>query len=412
VGAGDAGMTVPMKSDLAEHWSLDPEISFLNHGSFGATPSVILKEQTKFRRQMEKDPVRFFESDFPELWEASRVSASKFLNADLDGMALVTNTTTGVNTVMRSLQLNEGDEVIVPNHSYQACWNAVDFVTSRAGAKTVVVDIPFRVKDSQEIIELVMESVTERTVLALIDTVTSPTGIRMPFEDLTERLQGMGVDVLLDAAHGPGIVPLNLEEIDAAYCTGNFHKWVCTPKGSAFLHIRRDKKGIIRPLSISHGASFEGSEQDKFEFEFGWPGTQDPTAWLCIPAAIDFMEGMVGGGWPEIMLKNHELAVEGRRIICEAIGTTSPVPESMVSAIASVEIPSNDEVGPISLDGDPFHHLLLGKYGIQVPVFPWRHHGTRYIRISAQLYNHIDEYIFLAEALSEILSDEETIQGR
>lgn len=405
-------MKTTRRSKLAHHWNLDPEVTFLNHGSFGATPGIILEEQTKIREQMERDPVRFFESDFPKLWDSTRKSVSDFLNADMDGMTLVNNTTSGVNTVLRSLHLNEDDEILVPNHSYQACWNAVDFVTKRSGAKTVVVEIPFRVKDSQEIVDLIMDSVTENTVLALIDTVTSPTGIRMPFEILTKKLQGMGVDVLLDAAHGPGIVPLDLGVLDSAYCTGNFHKWVCSPKGSAFLHIREDKKRLIRPLSISHGASFEGSEQEKFEFEFGWPGTQDPTSWLSIPATIEFMEGLVDGGWAEIMQRNHDLAVEGRSLICDAIGTSAPVPETMVSAIASVEIPSEQEVGPISLEGDPFHHLLMDKYGIQVPVFPWRHHGTRYIRISAQLYNHIDEYNFLAEALSEILENGETLQGQ
>ena len=402
----------PRRGDFAHHWNLEPEVTFLNHGSFGATPRIILEEQTRIRDKMERDPVSFFEGDFLELWDSTRKAVSDFLNADMDGMALVTNTTAGVNTVLRSLNLHEGDEILVPNHSYQACWNAVDFVTERSGAKTVVVDIPFRVKDSQEIVDLIMGSVTEKTVLALIDTVTSPTGLRMPFESLTKKLQGIGVDVLLDAAHGPGIVPLDIRGLNAAYCTGNFHKWVCSPKGSAFLHIREDRRGSVRPLSISHGASFEGSKQEKFEFEFGWPGTRDPTAWLCIPATIDFMAGLVDGGWAEIMQRNNDLALEGRKLICDALGTSAPIPETMVAAIASVEIPSEEEIGPVSMEGDPFHHLLMEKYGIQVPVFPWKHHGTRYIRISAQLYNHIDEYVFLADALSEILENGEIIQGQ
>ncbi len=323
------------------------------------------------------------------------------MNADPEGMTLVKNTTEGVNTVLRSLVLNPGDEILVTNHSYQACWNAVDFVTERAGAKTVVVEIPFRVESEEEIVDLMMSSVTERTVLAMVDTVTSATGLRMPFESLVRDLQGSGVDVLLDAAHGPGIVPLDLTELDAAYCTGNCHKWLCTPKGSAFLHIRSDLKKMIRPLSISHGASFEGTDQEKFEFEFGWPGTQDPTPWLCIPLAIDFLGGLVKGGWPEIMERNRSLALEGRKIICNALGTSEPVPESMVSSIASVEMPGEEEVGPMSMEGDPYHNYLLDEFGIQVPVFPWRHHGKKNIRISAQLYNSVEEYEFLAECLEQ-----------
>ncbi len=396
-------MNRPRKGDLAEHWTLDLKTVFLNHGSFGATPTAIMDEQRRIRALMEEDPVRFFEREYLGLWDDARQALSEFVNADVDGMAFVSNATQGINTVLRSLRLQPGDEIIVPDHSYQACWNAVDFVTERSGAKTVVVEIPFRVEGPQEVLDIIMGAVTDRTVLALIDTVTSPTGMRMPFEKLTEQLQSRGVDVLLDAAHGPGIVPLDLSELAPAYCTGNCHKWLCSPKGSAFLHIREDRKHLVRPLNISHGASFEGDAQEKFEFEFAWPGTQDPSAWMCIPKAIEYLGDLVEGGWPEIMRRNHALALEGRGILCEALGTSPPFPDSMVSALASVEITTEGEVGPMSLEGDPFHNLLLDEYGIQVPVMPWRHHGVRYIRISAQLYNHEDEYRYLAEALRRSL---------
>jgi len=395
----------PNRDSLGKHWMLSKDVCFLNHGSFGSTPITVMEEQTRLREMIESDPVRFFERDYIPMMKSSIIKLAEFMNADPEGMTFVKNTTEGVNTVLRSLVLNPGDEIIVTNHSYQACWNAVDFVTERAGAKTVVVDIPFRIKDEEEILESVMGAVSERTVLALLDTVTSATGLRMPFEKLVSSLQSLGVDVLLDAAHGPGIVPLDLSELGAAYCTGNCHKWLCTPKGSAFLHIRSDLKSKIRPLSISHGASLEGTDQERFEFEFGWPGTQDPTPWLCIPLAIDFIGGLVEGGWSAIMERNKTLAIEGRKILCNALGTTEPVPSSMVSSIASVEMPGNGEVGPMSMEGDPFHNHLFDEFGIQVPVFPWRHHGIRYIRISAQLYNSLEEYHYLAYCLSRSLQD-------
>ena len=396
-------MTRPRRGELARHWILDPGTCFLNHGSFGATPVSVLEEQSRLRNLIESDPVRFFERDYTPLMKGAVGKLSDFINANPEGLVFVKNTTEGVNTVLRSLNLKPGDEIIVTNHSYQACWNAVDFVTERSDAKTVVVDIPFRVKNEGEVVDLIMDKITGKTVLAMIDTVTSATGLRMPFEKLVRDIQGVGVDVLLDAAHGPGIVPLDLIAMDAAYCTGNCHKWICTPKGSAFLHIREDRKSLVRPLSISHGYSFEGTDQEKFEYEFGWPGTQDPTAWLCIPHAIEFLGSLLDGGWQEIMDHNRALAIQGRRILCRALGTSPPVPDSMVSSIAAVEMPGEGDVGPMSLEGDPYHNFLLDEFGIQVPVFPWRHHNKRYIRISAQLYNHVEEYEFLADCLRRSL---------
>jgi isopenicillin-N epimerase len=227
----------------------------------------------------------------------------------------------------------------------------------------------------------------------------------MPFEKLVKEIQGMGVDVLLDAAHGPGIVNIDISELQPAYITGNCHKWICTPKGSAFLHIREDRKNLIKPLNIGHGHSSDGTAQEKFRFEFDWPGTQDPTPWLCIPFALNYMEGLVEGGWPAIMEKNRSLAIKARRIICEALGTTPPTPESMISSLAAVEFPWKGEITTPGMEGDPIHNLLYDDYKIQVPVMPWVHHGTKYIRISAQLYNHEDEYVYLGKALREILGD-------
>ena len=401
--SGDASMSLPRRSDFAHHWSLSPDTVFLNHGSFGATPIPVLEEQSRIRNLLERDPVRFFEREYTDLWNHSRAVLASVLNADKDGLAFVSNATQGVNTVLRSLKLKPDDEIIISDHTYQACWNAVDYVTQKSGARTVVVNIPFRIEGPGEIINLFMDAVTDRTVLALIDTITSPTGTRMPFEDLTEKLQSRGVDVLLDAAHGPGIVPIDITRLAPAYCTGNCHKWICSPKGSAFLHIREDRKNSVKPLNISHGFSFEGTAQEKFDFEFAWPGTQDPSPWLSIPKALEFMEGLVEGGWEQIMDRNRNLALQGRNLICDALGTTPPVPDSMICSMAAVELPTDEEVGPMSLDGDPFHNQLLDDYSIQVPVMPWRHHGTKYIRISAQLYNHIDEYEYLAEALKDSL---------
>ena len=374
---------------------------FLNHGSFGATPNLVMEEQNRIRAHLESDPVRFFEREAFDLMNEANDKLSDFLNADSDGMTFCQNATSGVNTVLRSLILNRGDEIIIPNHSYQACWNAIDFVASRWGAKVIVVDLPFRCESEEEIIEPLLGAITPRSVLAMIDTVTSPTGLRMPFEKLVSEFQSRGVDVLLDAAHGPGLVPMDLIKLDAAWVTGNCHKWLCSPKGSAFLHIREDKKKETKPLTISHGHNADLSPQEKFRFEFDWQGTRDPSAILCIPKSIEVLQSMVSGGFDEIIEHNNTLALNARNLLCESLGTNPPTPNSMISAMATIDLPGTYS-GGADIMGDPLHNRLLDEFDIQVPVFPWPHHKMRYIRISAYLYNTIEEYEYLAKTLQEI----------
>ena len=394
---------IPEKGEMFNHWGLNRENVFLNHGSFGATPVAVLEEQNRVRRIMESDPVHFVERLSNEMWQNSVSNLSKFLNADPAGMLFVENATTGVNTILRSLNLSEGDEIIVPDHAYQACRNAIDHVTSKSGARTIVVRIPFIVNKDSDIIDPILSAISEKTALAMIDTVSSPTGIRMPFEKLVEEIQKRGVDVLVDAAHGPGIVPLDLSKLNAAYITGNCHKWVCTPKGSAFLHIREDKRGGVKPLVIGHGYSSELPLNEKFRMEFDWTGTRDPSPWLCIPYAIGHLGSLVQGGWPEIMRRNHEMVIYGRDLLCEALGTSPPTPNYMVSSMSSIELPWDEDVVSVPPGGDPLHNLLFDNYKIQVPVIPWPNHNRKYIRISAQLYNSKEEYEYLSNSLTSIL---------
>ena len=324
----------------------------------------------------------------------ARLELSEFLNADSDGMTFCQNATSGVNTVLRSLVLNQGDEIIIPNHSYQACWNAIDFVAARWGAKIVVVDLPFRCDSEEEIIEPMLAAISPKSVLVMIDTVTSPTGLRMPFEKLVDEFQSRGVDVLLDAAHGPGIVPMDLSKLDAAWVTGNCHKWLCTPKGSAFLHARSDKLHI-RPLVISHGATLPERLGPRFRLEFDWTGTIDPTAWMCIPFAIDHLGSLFEGGWDEIISRNHQMALAARTLIADRVGLQPVCSEEFITSMAAFIIPGS----PHHPDPDPLHELLYRAHGIQVPVQGWSNHAARYLRISSHLYNDLGQYRRLSEAL-------------
>ena len=397
-------MSRPQRSHLAKHWNLDSDCVFLNHGSFGATPNEIRLEQRKWQDLLEDEPVRFYEDLAMEFMENSRKALAIMLECDAEDLALVENATTGVNTVLRSLEFNAGDEILVPDHAYQACRNAIDFVAQRWGVKVVTVNIPFPIEGPQTAFDIIMAGVTERTVLAMIDTVTSPTGLVMPFEQLTMKLEAKGVAVLLDAAHGIGMVPLSLDKLGASYSTSNCHKWMCAPKGSAFLHVRKDLQHDIHPLTISHGMTFPLGDTTRFRHEFDWTGTRDISAACSIPATIEYMENMVDGGWPAIMKHNHDLAMEGRRILCERLGLDEPCPEDMIACIATLELPEGGDAGIPLHEPDPLHKVLQDKYGIQVPVWSWESPKGRYIRISAQLYNHVDEYHYLADALATELN--------
>lgn len=397
-------MQRPTRSDLAVHWGLDPNTVFLNHGSFGATPLAVREEQRRWQDRMEFEPVAFLDGEGLEQTARTRQALAEMLLCDGNDLALVDNATTGVNTVLRSLEFNAGDELLVPDHAYQACRNALDFVAERWGAKVVTVHIPFPVSGPDAVVEAIMNAVTPRTVLAMIDTVTSPTGLRMPFETLVDRLERRGVAVLLDAAHGIGMVPLNLDELGASYTTSNCHKWLCAPKGTAFLHVRRDKQKAIHPLTISHGMSFPLGETTRFRHEFDWTGTRDLSAHCSIPATIEHVGGLVEGGWPAIIQRNHDLVIRGRNLLCEALSLEPPCPDEMVACIATLVLPF-DENEVISVhERDPLSRVLKETYGIQIPVWTWNSPRGRYFRISAQLYNTEDEYRYLAWALQQALA--------
>ena len=388
-----------MPSPLTRHWSFDSSRLFLNHGSFGACPDFVIEEQRKWQNLMEKEPVRFFEELMPDLLLKSREALGTFLSCSPNDLAFVSNATSGVNTILRSLHFEQGDEILVPNHAYQACRNSIDFVAQRSGATVVVVPIPFPIDGPQTVIDVMKSARTERTKLVMIDTVTSPTGLRMPFEELTSFFEDQGVEVLLDAAHGIGMIPLDLETLGASYVTSNCHKWLCAPKGTAFLYVREDKQNKIQPLTISHGHTFPLGNTTRFRHEFDWTGTQDISGWCALPAVITEMAKLVDGGWEAIMQHNHDLALQGRDILCERLGIEQPCPDEMIACISTIRLPGEIPSKEKMHEPDPLHHILSEKYNIQVPVWSWPSPAGRYLRISAQLYNSIEQYEQLADAL-------------
>ncbi len=386
-------------------WPLDPKIVFLNHGSFGSCPRPVLDAQREIREQIERQPVQFFVSALEGLLDQARETLARFLGAIPEELVFVPNATGGVNTVLRSLQFRRADELLVTNHEYNACRNAVSFVADQSGARLVVADVPFPFRTADQIIEAVLGQVTRRTRLALLDHVTSQTGVIFPINRLVKELAQRGVDTLVDGAHAPGMVPLNLKELGAAYYTGNCHKWLCAPKGAGFLQVRRDRQKLIRPLAISHGANSPRTDRSRFLIEFGWTGTWDPSACLSLPAALGFVGSVLPGGWPQVMKRNRELALAARTILCRTLRVEPPCPEEFIGSLASVPIPdaTNPQPPASPLYSDPLQNQLYTQYGIEVPVIPWPAPTKRLLRLSAQLYNSLPQYELLAKALRQAL---------
>jgi len=387
---------------MKEHWLLDPAITFLNHGSFGAAPKVVLAKQNELREQLEREPVRFMVRELEPLLDGARATLAEFVGADPSSIAFVPNATAGVNAVLRSLDLDKHDELLVTSHEYNASRNALEYVAGLAGAKVVPVDVPFPLHSSDEIVERVLAAVTDRTRLLLIDHVTSQTGLIFPIARLIDELNRRMIDTLVDGAHAPGMLPLHLESLGAAYYTGNLHKWVCASKGAAFLYVRANRRLGIRPVVISHGANATRTDRSRFHLEFDWPGTFDPSACLSVPTALQFMASLVDGGWPEVMRRNHELALRARDLLCHRLGIEAPAPDEMLGSMAAVPLPDGKPYVP-TLYGDPLQDALFYEHNIEVPLHAWPHQPKRVLRVSAQLYNTIDDYEKLADALDELL---------
>jgi len=391
-------------SPQARHWRLDPGIDFLNHGSFGACPTVVLARQQELREQLERQPVQFMTRELDPLLDAARAALARFVGADSDGLVFVHNATTGVNTVLRSLRFAPGDELLTTDHVYPACRNALGRVAAESGARLVVAHVPFPIDSATQVVDAFLGAVTPRTRLALVDHVTRPTGLVWPVETLVAALESRGVPTLVDGAHAPGMLPLDVRSLNAAWYTGNCHKWLCAPKGAGFLWARPDRRDGLRPLVTSHGATATRTDRPRLHLEFDWTGTEDPTAYLSIPAALDALELMTPGGWPEVRERNRQLALEARRILCAALAIEPPSPDSMIGALAAVPLPAgkpNPQV--LSAWMDPLQQALVERYHIEVPIIPHPAPPARVLRVSAQLYNEPVQYERLAGALVDLL---------
>ncbi len=393
-------------------WALDPTVTFLNHGSFGACLRAILEVQRGWRDKVEANPVRMLGRDLEDLLDWSRSEIGGFVGANADDLALLPNATAGINAVVRSLRWKPGDEVLATDHAYNASLNALRFAAGPSSARVVVAHIPFPTQSPDEVFDAVMAAVTPNTRFAMLEHVTSPTSLIFPVERLVPALAERGVDVLIDGAHAPGMVPLRLAELAPAYYVGTTHKWVCAPKGSAFLFVRRDRQALVKPLAISNGATDTRTDRSRFRLDFDWTGTFDPTAWLTIPAAIDGLGEMLPGGWPALIGINRQLMLRAREMLAAALHTAVQSPDSMTGSMASLRLPGGPWPRAEAIRRKEMIEGAIWGRRFEVPLVVWPSpwlvdsgdlpESTEFdllVRISAHAYNYLGQYERLASIL-------------
>jgi len=393
---------LPSPGALAGHWDLNEEIVFLNHGSFGACPSAVLKHREMLLRRAERDPMEFLLEFHQPLKRELTALLESFTGAQPGSIVMVENATTGINTILRNLPVEPGDSILVTDQEYFSSANALEILADDLGLSVVKVHIPWPVKPDT-LLESFERALKPGVRYALVDHIVSSSGVVMPLKEIIELLGSRGIETIVDGAHGPGQIPLDLSKLGCMAYTGNCHKWMGSPRSAALLYVRPDFQAGFRPLVISHLPGEFSTDLSDFQLFFAWNGTPDPTPELSVTYAMDFMQGLLPGGWGQIMEQNRGLALKARDLICTELGTEPPCPESMVGSMASVTLPGEIPLAGRSLHWvDPLQRTLRDRYGIVIPVT--RIGSARLLRVSSQLYNSEEQYKYLAYSLRKIFT--------
>ncbi|MFN2158805.1 MAG: aminotransferase class V-fold PLP-dependent enzyme [Anaerolineales bacterium] len=376
---------------------LDPELIFLNHGAFGATPKPVLDVYQSWQNKLERQPVEFFVREMLGALKTARQTLGDYLKADPDDLVYIPNATYGVNILARSLALKQGDEILTTDHEYGACENAWEFVARKTGAKLVRQPIPLPLSSPGEIAEQIWEGVTSRTRVIFISHISSPTAVRLPVELICKEARKAGILTVIDGAHAPGQIPVDIGAIDPDFYTGNCHKWMLSPKGAGFLYTRSELQHMVDPLVVSWGWGENSPFQSGSRYldYFEWSGTNDPSAYLSVPAAIWFQEEH---NWPEIQSRCQEILADGVMRIEELTGLDSAYSHlaEPFAQMAVVRLPHLRST-------EKFQDALLQRYRIEVPCIEWNR--QHFLRISIQGYNSREDMEALVEALRELLPE-------
>ena len=387
----------PSMTSLKDHFLLDPHIVYLNHGSYGATPRAVFEVYQQRQLQLEREPVRFINDELPALLKDARHALGRYLNTDADDLVYVPNATFGLNIVARSLPLQAGDELVTTDHEYGATYNLWSTICQKRGAKLIKQPVSFPIASEAEMLEEIWRGVTPRTKAIFISHITSPTALRLPVEDLCQRARDAGLITIIDGAHAPGQIALDLKALAADFYVGNCHKWLCSPKGAGFLHAQASRQSLIEPLVIGWGwgENRNPSDEPAFIDALQRQGTDELSSYLSVPAAIEFQ---TQHHWPEVRAHCHTLLAATLKQANELTGLRSPYPAQGQHYAQMAVIPL-----PHIHDLQAFNRRLYEKYRIQIPCITWN--GHQFLRVSVQAYNSEEDSKALLNALRAELAD-------
>ncbi len=369
----------------------------LNNGSYGLTPEVVGAAQRELQRRLEADPVRFFKSDMEFYADDARRALAEFVHVDPENLALVSNGTFAVATVLNNLDLQPGDEILITDHEYMATMNELGKICRQTGAVVKIAPVPFPDVTAESVIESVVGAMNEKTKVVLVSHIASASAIVMPVQEIVDAAKERGIDSFLDGAHTPGQLDLDIGKLDPTWYAASCHKWLATPKGTGFIYTSPNRQRGFKPMVLSCREHEKRDDRRSYLCDFDYVGTNDYTGNLVIPVSIAHMGAQLPGGWDELRSRNHDLVIKGAKLICDAIGIEQRVPESMIGTMVSIPLPGKCEPG--ELMGEALWDRLYLNHGIQVPIWDLPGVHARVMRVSAQLYNTIEDYEALASAL-------------
>ena len=388
----DAGSRAVHSASLREQFLLQPDVIFLNHGSFGACPRSVFEAYQAWQLELERQPVEFMGRRFNDLMRAAREALGAYLGAAAEEVVYVPNATTGLNIVAHSLPLEQGAEVLATDHEYGALDRTWRFVCAKRGAKYIRQPVQLPIESVEQVVDAIWSGVTPRTRVLFISHITSPTAIIFPVEELIRRARAAGIITVIDGAHAPGQIDLNLQALGADFYSGNLHKWLLTPKGSAFLYARPEAQHLVEPLVVSWGWQSDRPGPSRFIDEQEYQGTRDIAAYLAVPAALQFMHTH---DWPQVRRHCHELVRDARARVSALTGLAPIAPDEATwfEQMASLPLPQ--------LDVDVLKRRLYAEFKIEIPIIAWN--DRCFARISVQGYNLPGDVDALIEALQILL---------